>query len=71
MEPDTLLLPKIDFIETIADGVKTDWTQFGTMLNQHIKTYPKSGTIPLAKEILVLIEDSTLLIIRNWLKLVI
>ncbi len=60
MEPDTLLLPKIDFIETIADGVKTDWTQFGTMLNQHIKTYPKSGTIPLAKEILVLIEDSTL-----------
>ena len=60
MNPDTLLMPKLSFIETIAKGVKTDWTQFGKMLNQHIRDYPRSGTVPLAKEILVLIEDSTL-----------
>lgn len=60
MDPDTILLPKVAFIETIANGVNTDWTQFGKMLNQHIQTYPESGTVPLAKEILVLIEDSTL-----------
>jgi tetratricopeptide (TPR) repeat protein len=60
MEPDTLLMPKVAFIETIADGIKTDWTQFGKMLNEHVQTYPESGTVPLANEILKLIEDSTL-----------
>ncbi len=60
MEPDTLLMPKVAFIETIADGIKADWTQFGKMLNKHVQTYPESGTVPLANEILKLIEDSTL-----------
>lgn len=60
MDPDTLLLPKISFIETIAEGVQTDWTQFGKLLNQHIQTYPSSGTVALAQQVLQLIEDSTL-----------
>ncbi|MGQ7869012.1 type IX secretion system periplasmic lipoprotein PorW/SprE [Sunxiuqinia sp. sy24] len=60
LDPDTLLLPKISFMETIAEGVQTDWTQFGKMLNQHIQTYPASGTVALAKQVLKLIEDSTL-----------
>mgnify|MGYP000058943866 CR=1 FL=1 len=60
LEPDTLLLPKISFIETIAEGVQSDWTRFGQKLNAHIQAYPESGTVPLAREVLKLIEDSTL-----------
>ena len=60
LEPDSLLMPKISFIETIAEGAGTDWTHFSTKLNEHIKAYPKSGTVPLAQEILKLIQDSTL-----------
>lgn len=60
LEPDTLLLPKISFIETIAEGVGTDFDQFASMLNTHIQSYPESGTVPLAQDVLRLIEDSTL-----------
>ncbi len=60
LEPDTLLLPKISFIETIAAGVHSDLNQFGQKLNDHIQAYPESGTVPLARQVLKLIEDSTL-----------
>ena len=60
LEPDTLLLPKISFIETIAEGVHSDLNQFGRKLNDHIQAYPESGTVPLARQVLKLIEDSTL-----------
>jgi tetratricopeptide (TPR) repeat protein len=60
LEPDTLLLPRISFIEIIAEGVRTDFDRFGRMLNEHIQTYSESGTVPLARQVLKLIEDSTL-----------
>lgn len=60
LEPDSLLLPKISFIETISEGGNADWNHFGKKLNEHILAFPNSGTVPLAQEILKLIEDSTL-----------
>ena len=60
LKPDSLLLPKISFIETIAEGAGADWGRFGTKLHEHIKAFPNSATVPLANEILKLIEDSTL-----------
>ena len=61
LEPDTILLSKASFIETIANGTsKTDWNQFEKNLDGYIKTFPNSTTVPLAQEILKLIQDSTL-----------
>ncbi|HKJ42833.1 MAG TPA: tetratricopeptide repeat protein, partial [Sunxiuqinia sp.] len=61
MNPDSTLLAKVDYIQTIAKGTATsDWNQFETDLNGYITTFPKSSTLPLAKEVLKLIQDSTL-----------
>ncbi len=60
MEPDSILLPKVAFIETIADGTQSNMEQFGNGLDSYIKTYPQSPVKPLAEDILKLIQDSTL-----------
>lgn len=61
LNPDSTLLAKVDFIGTIADGTsKGDWNLFEKDLNRYIGSFPKSSTIPLAKEVLKLIQDSTL-----------
>lgn len=60
MEPDSLLLPKVSFIETIADGTQLEMDQFGKKLEEYIHTYPASPAKPLAENILKLILDSTL-----------
>ncbi len=60
LTPDSLLLPKIKFIKTVADGTATDRIAFGKMLTEYISAYPKAEPKPLAEKILKLIQDSTL-----------
>jgi tetratricopeptide (TPR) repeat protein len=60
LEPDSLLLSKIDFMATVAQGARSDLRNFELLLQKYIADYPKSEPNPLAKEILTLIQDSTL-----------
>ncbi len=60
MEPDSTLMPKIDFMETVAKGTQTDIHRFETFLEKYIESYPAAAPTPLASEILTLIQDSTL-----------
>ena len=60
MDPDTLMMPKIEFMETVARGTQTDLLVFENLLKNYIATYPKAEPVKLAKEILTLIQDSTL-----------
>ncbi|MCK3685385.1 tetratricopeptide repeat protein [Maribellus sp. YY47] len=67
MKPDTVIIPKIDFMETIARGTQSDMSQFESLMKGYLEKYPKKEPSPLAKEILRLIQDSTL---ANYQKLV-
>lgn len=60
MQPDSLIVPKIDFMATVAKGTQTDVHNFETLLKEYVKTYPAEEPTPLAKEVLKLIQDSTL-----------
>lgn len=60
LEPDSLMLPKIDFMETVAMGVRSDMRNFENLLTGYISKYPSADPTPLAREILTLIQDSTL-----------
>lgn len=60
MEPDSLILAKIDFMHSVAQGVLSDMSSFENGLNRYISEFPKSEPTPLASEILALIRDSTL-----------
>lgn len=60
LTPDSVLLPKIKFIKTVADGTASDRIAFGKMLTEYISAYPKAEPKPLAEKILQLIQDSTL-----------
>lgn len=60
LEPDSMLLSKIDFMATVAQGARSDMRNFELLLQKYIADYPKSEPNPLANEILTLIQDSTL-----------
>lgn len=60
MEPDSALVPKIDFLQMVAQGTSSSREQFGTLLKNFIQKYPKIDPTPLAEKILTLIQDSTL-----------
>nr|WP_321353615.1 tetratricopeptide repeat protein [uncultured Draconibacterium sp.] len=60
MEPDSVIVPKIDFMEMVADGVLTDVHNFEALLKGYLAEYPAKEPSPLAQEILTLIQDSTL-----------
>lgn len=60
MKPDSLIIPKIDFMQTVAQGAQTDVHQFETLLKEYVAVYPDEEPSPLANEILKLIQDSTL-----------
>ena len=60
MVPDSQLIPKIDFMEMVAQGTQTDVHKFEALLKGYIKNYPAKEPTPLANEILTLIQDSTL-----------
>lgn len=60
MKPDSLLVPKISFIKTIADGTAATREVFGKLLTDYISANPKAEPKPLAEQILKLIQDSAL-----------
>ena len=60
LEPDSIVMPKIDFMETVAQGTQTDIHNFEGILKGYIGNYPTAEPTPLANEILTLIQDSTL-----------
>ncbi|MDP3433837.1 MAG: hypothetical protein Q8T04_12830, partial [Bacteroidota bacterium] len=65
MQPDSALIPKIQFIKMVDNGTQTNWEGFSKLLNQYIVTYPKAEPKPLAEQILKLIQDSTLANYQN------
>ncbi len=60
MVDDSLLIPKINFMEMVAQGTQTDVHNFEALLKGYVQNYPAAEPTPLAKEILTLIQDSTL-----------
>jgi len=60
MKPDSMLVPKIMFFKTIADGTAANREVFGKLLTDYIAKNPKSEPKPLAEQILKLIQDSAL-----------
>jgi tetratricopeptide (TPR) repeat protein len=60
LEPDSIVFPKIDFMETVAKGTQTDIHNFESLLKNYLEIYPQKEPSPLANEILTLIQDSTL-----------
>jgi len=60
MKPDTVIVPKIDFMQMVAEGTQTDVHHFESLLKEYLQKYPKEEPSPLANEILKLIQDSTL-----------
>jgi tetratricopeptide (TPR) repeat protein len=60
MQPDSVIVPKIDFMQTVAQGTQTDIHNFESLLKNYVETWPQAEPTPLATEILTLIQDSTL-----------
>lgn len=60
LKPDSTLMAKIDFMGTVAQGTQSNIHEFESLLKGYIGNYPKSDPTALAKEILTLIQDSTL-----------
>ncbi|KAF0238320.1 MAG: tpr domaiN-containing [Prolixibacteraceae bacterium] len=60
MKPDSLMVAKIDFMETVANGTQTDVQNFEKLLEKYVSVYPVAEPTPLANEILTLIRDSAL-----------
>lgn len=60
MKPDSTLLSKIEFMDAVAQGTQTDVHHFENLLKGYVANYPEAEPTALAKEILTLIQDSTL-----------
>ena len=58
--PDSIILPKIEFLNTVSEGVLGEMRLFEKNLKAYIDSFPKAEPVPLAQSILKLIEDSTL-----------
>ena len=60
MQPDSVIVPKIEFFQAVAQGTSSDWDGFEKLLNTYVAKYPEGEVTPLAEKILTLIQDSTL-----------
>jgi hypothetical protein len=60
MEPDSAMIPKIDFMGAVANGTQLGVQGFEKQLENYVATYPSAEPTPLANEILTLIRDSSL-----------
>ena len=60
MKPDSVIIPKIDFMEMVANGTQTGVQNFEKLLETYVALYPAEEPTPLANEILTLIRDSAL-----------
>lgn len=60
LKPDSLLIPKIEFLKTIAIGKQQPPLDFSNSLQEYVNKYPKAEPSPLAQQIIKLLADSTL-----------
>ncbi len=60
MNPDSAMIPKIDFMNAVASGTQSGVQDFEKQLINYVATYPSAEPTPLANEILTLIRDSSL-----------
>ncbi|MDX9883063.1 MAG: tetratricopeptide repeat protein [Prolixibacteraceae bacterium] len=60
MNPDSAIIPKIEFFRIVAQGTVSGLHDFEKLLTAYISKYTKAETVPLAEKILTLIQDSTL-----------
>ncbi len=60
MKPDSVIMPKLDFMQAVAEGTQTGISNFENELKRYLEIYPDEEPSPLAEEILTLIQDSTL-----------
>jgi len=60
LNPDSTILPKVKFIEVVANGANQEHAAFSATLDQYIKTYPKTQTAAIALSIKNLIASNTL-----------
>ena len=60
MKPDSVIIPKIDFMEMVANGTQSNVQNFENLLENYVAVYPDEEPTPLANEILTLMRDSAL-----------
>ena len=60
LQPDSLLLPKVKFIELIANGKNSSQEGFSKMLDKYISDFPLSPTRTVALKIRELIQQNSL-----------
>ncbi len=60
MNPDSTLLPKVKFINLVANGPAQERTAFASSLDQYIKSFPQHPTTEIAKHIKELIATNSL-----------
>lgn len=60
LQPDSLLLPKVKFIEMIANGKNASPDEFSKMLDQYLSSYPTSPANPVVVKIRDLVRQNSL-----------
>ena len=60
LQPDSLLLPKVKFIELVASGKNSSQEDFGKMLDKYISDFPVSPAKPVALKIREYIKQNAL-----------
>ena len=60
LQPDSLLLPKVKFIELVATGKNSSQEDFGKMLEKYLYDFPGSPAKPVALKIRELIQQNAL-----------
>jgi len=60
MNPDSNLVPKVKFIEVVANGASQEKSAFAVDLDQYIKTFPQNETSVIAMQIKDLIRTNSL-----------
>lgn len=60
LQPDSFLLPKVRFIETIGNGKNVPKEELSKMLDKYLADFPGSPASPVARKILDLIRENSL-----------
>ncbi len=60
LQPDSLLLPKVKFVELVAKGKNSSQEEFSKMLDQYLSEFPGSPAKPVALKIRELIKQNSL-----------
>lgn len=57
--PESDLIPKLKFLDAVAEGKRGDWVKLQAKLVSYVKDYPTEETAELAEHIIALMQDST------------